>query len=261
MQKEGDMMNAFIRGFSYPFQSIGILGKNRLWHLSVIPAVIALGLFIFMLVLGFRLAGPLRDAIWSGDISAAGFLGGLLTALRASLKVIFFLLFAGLSFLLYVMLAPALAAPFLDLISEKTEKALVGSVPTPRGLGGFFRAALFGLGDALRILGLTLAGNLLLMPLNLLPLLGNMLFVLISAVLCWYMLAVEFSGMPANRRYISFSSRLRIMGKNPGVSLGFGLAVQLLLFVPVLNVLLLSMAASGSTMLFLDLFPEDGADR
>ena len=58
---------------------------------------------------------------------------------------------------------------------------------------------------------------------------------------------------PASRRGYGVRQRLTLLMVRPLTTLGFGVAVSILLFVPILNLFLMPLAVAGGTRLFLDL--------
>jgi CysZ protein len=111
----------------------------------------------------------------------------------------------------------------------------------------------FGISDVVVILAFYIAVSVSLLVLNLVPVLGTVLYVVLSTCLAWLMAALEFLGLPLNRRMTPFMVKWQAVWRNRWMSLGFGCAVLVLLFVPVLNLALLPLAAVGGTMFYLDL--------
>lgn len=73
------------------------------------------------------------------------------------------------------------------------------------------------------------------------------------------MLTLEYTGFSGNRRLVGIRSRFSVLSKHPMLIFGFGLSVYLMMFIPFLNIFLLGFAASGSTLMYLDYFPEQTA--
>jgi len=65
--------------------------------------------------------------------------------------------------------------------------------------------------------------------------------------------ALDYVDWPATRRGLSVRARFALLRRHPLRMLGFGCAVWMCLFVPLLNLLFMPLSVAGGTLLFLDL--------
>lgn len=145
-----------LRGFAYPFKAIAVVQRHGLWKILLIPALIQLVLLVVSVWLAIRFGDDVRDLIWAApgeDMSA------LLKVLRSALSGLFTFVFISIGLILFLILGPVVAGPFLDIISEKTEGRVRGASASPRGIAGQVKVALFSMGDAVLLLSITLVNN------------------------------------------------------------------------------------------------------
>jgi len=167
----------------------------------------------------------------------------------------------GLSILLFVLLSvlgaltvPNLVlAPLTDPLSEATEAAVSAFSAPPFRLGLLVRGILFSLTHTLLRLFLTALGWMLLYPLHLVPVVGSLGFFVLSSLWSMFCLAVEHLSTPMVRHFQPVTRAVVVLSRRPALALGFGLALAIMLFVPVVNFFLLPLAIVGGTLLFVGL--------
>jgi len=157
-------------------------------------------------------------------------------------------------FFLFNRIASALAAPFNDVISRKTEEIVRGSLTEERfSIIQLVKDSGRAVAHSFRILavyiGLLLAALLLL----LIPGIGPLLFSSAAALLSSYMFAFEYLGYPMDRRRFSFSQKRKFLRSQFTSAMGFGLGNLAVASIPVLNLFFIPAAVAGGTLLFLDL--------
>ena len=171
---------------------------------------------------------------------------GLLAALWTILLVL-----AGLlvGYLLLLALLAVTAAPFCGLLAERVIE-LEGGRPLPAlSVGGFVVELLRGALHAL----LRLAGYLAVaLPLSLLALLLPPLSLLGLLLTCFFLAYDSFDyALSTGRR--GFVDKWRFVFRHGAESFGLGGAVALLLALPLVNLLVAPIAATGATLLFREL--------
>ena len=98
-----------------------------------------------------------------------------------------------------------IAAPFNDLLSERTEEILSGALrDEPFSFSAFWRDSRQTLGVEARKMALFVLGMLLLLLLNLIPVVGTLLYALLSVLLTLFFLAVEYTGFVLSRHRFDF---------------------------------------------------------
>jgi CysZ protein len=197
----------------------------------------------------FRFVGTYAQGEWYKQI--AYYL--LLVAVTVLAVVVFFFLFTRV--------ASALAAPFNDVISQRTEELVhSGFEESSFSLRLLMKDSSRAIGHSFRILGLYVVMLLAGLPLLLLPGIGALLFTVYSALLSSYMFAYEYLGYPMDRRRYSFADKRRFLRSRLVSAIGFGLGSLAAASIPVVNMLFIPAAVAGGTLLFLDLNP-DARDR
>jgi len=141
-------------------------------------------------------------------------------------------------------------APLQDPLSEAAEARCGGFTPSPFTVSGFFRGIFESLAHTALRFGCMVLGFGLLLPLNLIPGVGSVLWVGLSTVWSMFWLAVEHLSNPAARHLHPFGQVLAALRARRSLALGFGASLWVLLWVPVLNFFLLPVAIVAGTLLF-----------
>ena len=227
-----------------------IRAHRILWKYAAAPLAISsvvLGVaYAVAYWLFLRLVSPLAAEAWYWQV------------LYYVAAVIVTILLLVLVFFLFSLVAAAIAAPFNELISEKTESLVKGVFQdTPFSVIGLLRDSVRGIGQSLARLGTYLGVLVVSLPLLLIPVVGHMLFAGIGLLLSSYMFAYEFLGCSMDRRRYSLAEKRGFIRSHLRSALGFGLGIALVASIPFVNVLLLPAAAVGGTLLFLELSPND----
>lgn len=145
-----------------------------------------------------------------------------------------------------------LAAPFLEILTRKTEEVATG-VAAPEGPNWLASIARVAWQESLKLV--IYAGMLLgLMLLSIImPLVGGGP----SAILAWlvtvFFLAMEFLDYPLERRGLSLGQKAKAVWDTTPGWLGFGGAVFVIGIVPFVNIVMLPLSAVGGTLFYLDL--------
>ncbi|NOR50917.1 MAG: cysteine biosynthesis protein CysZ, partial [Desulfuromonadales bacterium] len=180
----------FSRGFFTPFRSVRILRLNpRLIQYIVIPFLINTLVFSGVVYLGLDFFGStVVEYIPQGD-------GWYWSALYWLLWVVAVLLTAVLVFFSFTVVGNLLASPFNDLLSERTEEVLSGSDNDEQfSLGRFFRDAWQTILMEAKKMSVFIVVMVLILPLNLLPGVGNSLYTILAVSLTLFFLCFEYLG-------------------------------------------------------------------
>lgn len=232
----------FFTGLLLPFRAAGLVFRNgKLLTLALVCAavtVITLGAVIFLV---FHYADPLTQWIWTRPDAWYGQAAWWL--LKAA--VVLLLLGVGANTL------PLLAlTPLQDPLSEATEQACGGFVPSRFSLTGLVRGTAVSLGHtALRVVTL-LAGHAVLFALNLIPVVGSVTWTVLGTLWTALWAAGEYLDGPMTRHLYPFREVRRVLTRRIPLALGFGLSLYVLLWVPVLNFFLVPLAVVAGTLLF-----------
>jgi CysZ protein len=235
----------FAGGFLLPFRAIGlILAHRALRRWSLLAGLVSAVLLAALVVGLVAFTGDLLGLIWARP---AGWVAAVWYLVAA-------LLF-GLLFVLGASTVPTVAtAPFLDPLSADTERILGGG-PAGGGLGRMVAETANAVGKAVIRIALLLAGHGALLLLWLLPGIGQGLWS--AAALAWTVLwlAFEYLDVPANRHGYRFRDTLRLLWANAPAAAGLGLAIYLVLWIPLLNAFFVPVGAVAATALFVQVAP------
>ncbi len=255
----------FARGLSYVLRGMRFVyfQHPKLARYWVFPILVT-GLALLAVFYG---AGSYYDdlggAVWSlfpeSWNEAAGWVGGLLRALRWLIELISGILITFLGLVLVLVLSSVVAAPFNDALSEAVEHILTGVAPPPFSFSRM-------VADIVRTIRLELLKVLVYLavvaPMFLasffVPGLGQLISLFAFALTAVY-LGIDYVDWPAARRNWSVGDRLTFTRRQLPAVAGFGTGVWVLLFIPLANLFFMPAAVAGGTMLFLALqSPEKG---
>lgn len=248
----------FAAALGYPLRGARFVfierpGLVRYW----LPPILITGAALAGLGYVIWEAGPgWAEALWSEpDGAIARFFHGLLS------WVLMLMMFA-VGIVAVALVSNVIAAPFNDALSQAVERELGhgdGPPPTLRAIVADLRRTVQ---LELRKLGLYV---LIMAPAALaslmLPGVGPPIYSVLGFVVTVAFLALDYVDWPAARRNVPARRRLGLLTTHTGAMFGFGVAVWVCMWVPLLNLAFMPAAVAGGTMLYLDLQPDDGPSR
>jgi CysZ protein len=216
----------------------------RMLFLGMIPAVISLILVAAALITLWMFTDDLAD--WMTPF-ADDWSSGARSTLRVIIGIAMVLASLTVAALTYTALTLLIGDPFYEVISERVEDRLGG---TPGALNlpwykTFRRNAV----DSLRLIALGIAVGIPLFALGFIPIVGQTVVPVIDVIVGGWLLAVELTGIPFNRRGLYLTQRRQMLRANRPLALGFGIPVFLLLLIPFAAVFVVPAAVAGSTLL------------
>jgi CysZ protein len=221
-----------------------VLRSPQLSLLGLLPAVIA-GL-LYAAVLGVLidfLPRLSRDVTWFADGWATGWRE--LTQVLAGAGLLGVAALLGiLSFTAVTLL---IGDPFYERISELVEDRF-GGVPDEVEVG-FWRSLARSLADSLRLIALSVLIGIPLFLLGFLPVVGQTVIPVIGGAIGGWLLAVELTGVPFQRRGLRLADRRARLKGQRMLTLGFGVAVFCCFLIPLGAILLMPAAVAGATLL------------
>lgn len=242
---------SFVHGLGTVRRALSVLAEvPHVLKLLLIPLFLTVILDGLTLYFGFGwLHGLIRRALPSEGAAA------LLLDIAAVLVLV--LVLAWTFGFVYLTLCELV----IDRVSEEIEQHLTGHPGSVEGLShsilGLFRSALQS--TVLAVLGLV--GALL----NIIPLLGSILSLLLAATLLGY----GFFVVSAGRKGLDLSQRVALLRANLGAIVALGSCALAINLIPVINLLALPVFVVAGTILFLDVtappkpepkaLPADGA--
>ena len=246
---------AFLKGAMYPFSALFFMRKNQLWVWAVVPMIINVIIFVGVIILGIQIVGPWvqnLEVYFSQLNLANSWLMSLMAFLGWLIWIGMAILIILMSGVIILLLGQAVAAPFLDILSEKVESIVLGAEPPPFSPIRTLRSLWVALVDLVSGLTLLVVVNV---PIFLLGLtgLGSLPAAMLSYCFTSLLFAHEFLGLALARMNVSYFQRWHAVMATPWLNLGFGSTAFLFLLVPGLNIVLLPLLAVSGTLLYCDL--------
>lgn len=225
------MIKQIFSGISAYKEAFVLLSKLKLWNYFIIPTVISLLTFLFIVytAVGYSATiGQLLAEIWIWNwgkeivMMLSSFGGGLV------------ILVIGLMLYKYIVLA--ISAPFMGVVSEKIELHLNGGFYADYKKTTFIAQLWRGIQVNVRNLGMELFFTFPLLLLKFIPVVNLFSSVLLFLIQAYY---AGFGNMDYTlERYFSFKESLGFVKKNKGYSIGNGIVFIGCLFLPVLGVII-----------------------
>jgi CysZ protein len=220
-----------VHGFVAPFRGALFVARHGLWGYLVAPILLNL---VLVLVGGW--AGARLSTRWF-DVGGAG--PGNLVA-----QVAIWIVTALTALLVFLVLQPVVAGPFIDLLSEKCERLERGHAPSPGVLRsvasavahGLLKSGLYGIALVFTLVAGATTG------------VGAVLGVIVSGAF----MAFDGFDYPLARRNVSFVGKWRYLLSRPSQTVGYCCGAVLLYLVPLAAVVAPAFAAVGATLLWLD---------
>ncbi len=214
----------------------------RLWGWVIAPALITLAILIAMIAGVTHLVDPVVDWLTGG---LPEFLRGI-AGFLVSLIVIVGLGAGGL--FLFVAVVGIVAGPFNELLSEAVEARLTGK-PGPRfAIGAFLRSFAVGVGHGIRRVIIAVLSFLLVFALGFIPVIGTIGAVALGFYFTARGAAYDCYDAVLARRDLPYRDKLAFLEHHRRRTLGLGVGVTALLFVPMVNLVALGLGAAGATI-------------
>lgn len=235
----------FAKGFWFPFNSFFYVKRHpRLYPFIVLPVLINVVSFCLVIYFGFDFY---RNLVMSRIPQGEAWYWLILNYFMLVLAIVVVLV---LIFFTFAAVGSLLASPFNDLLSEKTERLLGGHSPEqPFSLGTFIGSAGRAMFTEAKKIGVFLLGMLVLLLLHLLPLLGAMLYPILSVAWTAFFLVMEYTGYVFARKGLSFKAQRQIVYRNAALMAGFGLGLVCILAVPFLQFFCIPLGVVGAVRL------------
>lgn len=246
MQEKRSFAVNFSRGFFAPFRSVRLLRANpRLAQYILIPFMINTVVFSGAVYLGLDFFGhTVVEYIPQGE-------AWYWSVLYWLLWVIAVLLTAVLVFFSFTVVGNLLASPFNDLLSERTEEVLSGSVNNEKfSVSRFLHDALQTILMEAKKMWVFVVAMIIILPLNLLPGIGNSIYTILAVSLTLFFLCFEYLGFVLVRKRQFFREQRRYIFSRKFLMLGFSCGVMALLAIPFFQLFCIPLAVIGATRLW-----------
>jgi CysZ protein len=235
----------FFAGISFLLRGIGMYARSpKLMVLGLIPAVIAASLVTAGMAAVVYFAGDVADFITPWDRAWSG-------GLQETVRVVAEIAIIGVSLLLaiffYAALTLLIGDPFYEKISANVE-AKLGGTPGEVELS-FWRTLARSIKDSLRLLVFTVLIGIVLFVAGFIPVVGETVVPFVGLLVSAWVLALELTTVPFERRGIRFIQRRRMLRGRRSMSLGFGIATFVCFLIPLGAVLVMPAAVAGATLM------------
>ena len=239
----------FIQGVRLLGRGFSVYARSpRMLLLGLIPAVLSLLLVVGALILLMVYLGSVGAALtWFANDWPEG--GRQIIRLAAEVAIVVVAVFVAV--FTYTALTLIIGDPFYEVISKGVDDRAGGAV----GGGAvqaevpWYRSLRWNLVDSLRLLVLSVSLSVPLFLLGFVPVVGQTVVPALDAVVGGWLLAVELTGIPFNRRGLRLRDRRRALRAHRALALGFGIPVFVMMLVPFLGVLVVPAAVAGGTLL------------
>ncbi|MDH2428188.1 EI24 domain-containing protein [Sphaerisporangium sp. TRM90804] len=228
----------FLKGFAW------VARHPRQWLFGLVPALIALVLYVAALLLLGMYAGDF--AAWATPF-ADGWSTALRDTLRILLGIVVFALGLVLSVITFTAVTLLIGGPFYEKLSERVEDSLGGAVKaqeTP-----FWRSTVRSVRDSLITLLYVLAFTIPLFALGFVPVVGQTVVPVLGAAVSGFFLTVELSTLAMERRGLARRQRFAILRGDKSPALGFGVLAFLAFLIPFGAVVAMPAAVAGATLM------------
>jgi CysZ protein len=251
--REGSTFSRLVAGAKVPFMAARFLMKHReLWTNVLWPVLINLSLFVVLLYVFLTQGGSLFASLWAQPVIEAWY-HWLLTGLW---YLTYAIVLAASGFLAYVssmVVGGVLASPFNDILSEKTERILLGEHYRKGEEEPFMQGLLRSAASSAATAALYIACMGPLLLLNIIPGVGSVAYTIIGSTVGGYFLALEYSDTLLARRRYGLGQKMRLVYRERKFSVGFGIGTSLTLAIPLVNFLCIPLAVIGGTAVGLGL--------
>lgn len=248
MKSDHKTKMGFIQGFIYPFSSLRFINQHPgLVRFILIPFLINVLVFCLVVYFGFgAFQGFVLSKIPHGDAWYWFLLNYFLIGLGMLVTLV-------LVFFTFTVVGSLIASPFNDILSERTEEILSGTKDKSTfSFPLFVKEARRAVSNEGKKIAMFVAGMLVLLLLHLLPVIGSILYSVLSVLWTIFFLVVEYTGYVFSRKRIEFSEQRNIILSRFSMMFGFGTAVFCVLVIPFFQFLCIPLGVVGATRLLFD---------
>jgi len=234
------------KGFFYLIRGIRLIFSGwSLFKYAIAPIIVNTSLFILFFFSFNSIAYYISTWVFERSSHewywvAISTLAGVLLFVVSILAVLFGFVAVGL----------IIASPFNDMLSAAVERELTGKLeeaglPFMQWAGALIKSES-------KKMAVFLACQGALLILNLIPVVGQVLFVILNPLFIAFVMAYEFTGYILDRRGFDFNTKRGYIFAAPGLTMGFGAAVGITLLIPLVHFLLMPAAVAGGTALIVE---------
>lgn len=233
------MPNNLVSGFYYFISGFGLISKPGMKRFLILPIIINILVFAILYFIGQYYIEKLN--LWVTNL-----LPTWLEWLQYGIWFLFMISFIAVFIYFFVAITMLIAAPFNEMLAEKTIEILTGVIPSSFGFLATLRDVPRIVARQCSLLFWYLSRAILLFILFFIPVIqlaAPFLWLLFNA---WF-LTINFIDFAAGIDRVSWQTMYAWLKKNNWTALGFGLCVLFGLMVPVLNFFVMVAAVAGAT--------------
>jgi CysZ protein len=241
-------MIAFFTGFAYPFKAFGLFFKYpKIILYSVIPFIVNTAVYVTVFIL-----------LYSEIINSSGRLTGSYSPDAGFLQELFHILILAVTFLILlvicyfviVIIGGIVSAPFNENISLVIEENLTGKKSDYNP--GFWLDTWLNIKSEIKKLAFYFSFLIFFFLLGFIPLIGTIISVVLSTLFSFFFNALDFLDYPMTRKYLTLRQKIKITYSKPMLSLGFGCAAFLIMFLPVINMVFKPLCVISGTVIYFE---------
>jgi len=254
--KPGSAWSEFTIGFNYfKYGYLFIRENPRLLFIAIPSMIFYLPVFfIFLNYFPFLLSKIGSSLIfYANPVWNYGFFGiiSIIIIFIIGLLFIFWILIVIVTFLL---IASIIASIFNDILAERTEKIKKGNMPKQvHSLFCLPKIYFFIIKVEIIKISFYLFIQLLLFCLNIVPVFGSIAYFFLGGIFTIYFIGFEYIDYSLSRRFLPFKEKYNLLLIYKWRVFGYGSVLSLLLMIPIINIVVMSLAVVGGTLIFLDL--------
>jgi len=236
--------SSLYKGFTNTFRSFSLLGKNKGMLLYfVIPFILNILILSGIFYYSYTSLIPFIQSFISGEEWYMQFL-------RILVSPVLFVMLSIFAVLIYSIAGGIITAPFLDILSLKTERVLGSkSADEKFSISEFISDILRALINSIRLIILIIMINIILLILNLIPG-GSFIYAFLNFVSVLFFYGFQFYDFPLERERYSFNEKMKITWKFKRSVFGTGLAFFIVSFIPVIGFLGLNLCTIGAAVTY-----------
>ena len=244
------MIQSFLKGFSYLFKGFQFLLRHKnLWKGALLPIVISIIFFItsfFSLIHYLNIFEPKISKLIAQYLIDWAFISYILYTIVWIISFI-------LAFFITLLFSTLITSPFNDWLSEKTEIFKSGkSVSFPFSWRGILKNTVFTVTSEYKKIIFFVSIELMLILLHFIPVIGSLLYFIISPLVVFLFLSFEYMDYSMGRQKLDLHQKWRWIFSNFSLCLGFGCAISAFLFVPLTFFIIIPSAVIGATLLYVE---------
>ncbi len=236
--------DSFFAAFREVFGAAFFVKKNSgLLKYFAIPFLLNILVLSSVFYFSYTTAVPMLEGLLAGD----AWYMRMLTMMVAPVIII---LLAFIIMILYSIAGGIITAPFLDLLSEKTERcAGISREDTGFSLSELLRDVYRALMNTIKLLLIILIIDFLLLMLLIIPG-GSFLYTAAGFLTSVFFYGFQFYDYPLERLKLSFSKKLRVCWKWRRSVTGTGTAFFILSFIPIIGFIGFNLATVGASLTY-----------